>query len=318
MGAALFMWGYMLDLSIVVVTWNVRDLLKECLESIYQSAQGMTIEVIVVDAASTDHSAAMVRNSFPAAHLIECDSNVGFSKGNNLGIEVSQGRYVLLLNPDTRVIGSALNEMVAYMDAHPTIGVIGPQLLNADGTVQSSRRRFPTLWTGIFESTWLQPIAPRRVLDRYYMLDFSDNQIVSVDWVFGAAFLVRRQVIDQVGGFDEGFFMYSEEVDWQKRIKQAGWQIVYYPGAQIVHYGGRSSDQVIAERHIHFQTSKVRYFGKHHGPLAGAFMRFYLLAHYVWQLALEALKGLLGHERQLRKERVRAYWQVLRSGLKGS
>jgi GT2 family glycosyltransferase len=305
------------DLSIVIVSWNVRDLLQACLESIQASHCESQPEVIVVDSASSDGAPQMVRRQFPWAHLIEAGHNVGFSKGNNMGIEASTGRYVLLLNPDTKIIGEALSEMIGYMESHPQVGVLGPQLLNEDMSVQSSRRRFPTLWTAFFESTWLQPYAPRRIIDTYTMRDHSDDQVTEVDWVTGAAMLVRRQVIEQIGGFDEGFFMYSEELDWQRRIRSGGWQIIYFPQAQIIHYGGKSSEQAVAQRHIYFQTSKIRYFRKYHGEVAGVVLRIFLLANYVWQLSLEAVKGLIGHKRTMRWERVRAYWQVLRSGLRG-
>lgn len=308
------------DLSVVIVSWNVCDLLRECVHSVRQSGaeSGLAIEIIVVDSASTDQTVAMLRAEFPEVRVIEPGTNVGFSKGNNLGLEAASAEYVFLLNPDTKVLNDALGRMVAHLKTHADVGVLGPKVLNEDGTVQSSRRRFPTLWTAMFESTWLQGLAPKRVLNRYTMLDHNDDERIQVDWVLGAAMLVRRVVIEQVGGMDEGFFMYSEELDWQKRIREAGWQISYGPEAQIIHYGGRSSDQVVAQRHIHFQTSKVRYFRKHHGRVAGALVRTVLLANYVWQLALEWLKGLVGHKRALRRERVRAYWQVLRSGLKGS
>jgi GT2 family glycosyltransferase len=221
----------------------------------------------------------------------------------------------MILNPDTQVVGDALSTLVAHADLHPEAGVIGPQLLNPDGSVQPSRRRFPTLTTGLFESTWLQPVASRRVLRDYYMQDRSDSETQQVDWVIGACLLVRRDVIQQVGGLDEGFFMYSEELDWCRRIKQAGWKVMYLPDAKVIHHMGKSSDQVVAQRHIYFQTSKVRYFRKHHGPWAAGLVRIVLLALYLWQLMLEAVKGALGHKRELRRERVRAYWQVLRSGL---
>ncbi len=317
------------DLSIVIVSWNVCDLLRACLESIQagpvalagcddaKQTSALQVEVIVVDNASTDGTAAMVRKDFPWVRLIEPKRNTGFSGGNNLGFDASRGKYILALNPDTRVIDDALPQMFAYLETHPEVGALGPQLLNDDMTVQSSRRRFPNLWTAIFESTWLQPIAPKAVLDRYYMRDQADDQTTSVDWVQGAALLVRREVITQVGGFDEGFFMYSEELDWQRRIKEEGWEIVYLPEAKVVHYGGKSSDQVVSQRHIYFQTSKVRYFYKHHGPLTGFIVRALLLTNYLCQMALEATKWLVGHKRSLRSERVLAYWQVLRSGLKG-
>ena len=201
------------------------------------------------------------------------------------------GRYVLILNPDTLVVGDALSTMVAYADAHSDVGLVGPQLLNSDGSVQSSRRRFPTLLTGLFESTWLQSFAPRGVLRSYYVQDQPDDATQEVDWVTGACLLVRREVIHQVGALDEGFFMYSEELDWCRRIKLAGWKIVYLPEAKIIHYVGKSSDQVVAQRHIYFQTSKVRYFRKHHGALTAGVLRASLLLMYIGQLALEAAKG---------------------------
>ena len=311
----------MVDLSIVILSWNVRDLLRQCLKSVARDRPlsvdhpPLATEIIVVDNASSDGSVEMVRAEFPHVRLMANQANRGYTGGNNDGIAAATGRYVMILNPDTRVLDDALAAMVAYADAHSDVGVVGPQLLNPDGSVQSSRRRFPTLMTGLFESTWLEPLAPRDVLRRYYVLDQPDGAIQEVDWLFGACFLVRREVIQQVGTLDEDFFMYSEEMDWCRRIRQAGWKVVYLPEAQVIHYGGKSSDQVAAQRHIYFQTSKVRYFRKHHGALTAGVLRVALLAMYAWQLVLEAAKGALGHKRTLRRERVRAYWQVLRSRL---
>ena len=311
----------MVDLSVVIVNWNVRDLLHRCLHSIFANLplanlHTCRLEIIVVDNGSTDGSPQMVREAFPQVRLIANPDNRGFPAANNQGIEVSRGRYVLLLNPDTEVVGDALATMVAFADAHPDVGVVGPQLLNPDGSVQSSRRRFPTLATAFFESTWLQPYAPRRLLERYYVLDRSDDEVQEVDWVTGAALMARREAIEQVGPLDEGFFMYSEELDWCRRFKEAGWRVVYLPTAQIVHHVGKSSEQVLPARHIHFQTSKVRYFRKYHGPVAAELLRWFLLGNYLWQMGLEAGKWLVGHKRSLRAQRLGAYWQVLRSGLR--
>jgi GT2 family glycosyltransferase len=206
--------------------------------------------------------------------------------------------------------------MVAFADLHPDVGVVGPQLLNLDGSVQSSRRRFPTLATAFFESTWLQPCAPRRLLERYYVLDEPDDAVLDVDWVKGAALMARREAIEQVGLLDEGFFMYSEELDWCRRFRETGWRVVYLPTAQIIHHEGKSSEQVLPARHIHFQTSKVRYFHKYHGRLVAEVLRLFLLINYVWQLGVEGAKWLVGHRRPLRAQRVATYWQVLRSGLR--
>jgi len=310
----------MVDLSVVIVSWNVRDLLRRCLSSLFadrSSSLAPRIEVIVVDNGSVDGSAEMVRAEFPQVHLIVNPDNRGFPAANNQGIEVAQGRYVLLLNPDTEVLDDALAAMVGFADVHPDVGVVGPQLLNPDGSVQSSRRRFPTLATAFFESTWLQPYAPRRLLERFYVLDRSDDEVQDVDWVTGAALMARREAIEQVGPLDEGFFMYSEELDWCRRFREAGWRVVYLPTAKIVHYVGKSSEQVLPARHIHFQTSKVRYVRKYHGPLAAEALRWFLLGNYAWQLVLEGAKWLVGHKRPLRAQRIGAYWRVLRSGLRG-
>ena len=303
------------DISVVIVTWNVRERLRTCLASLPSPEAG--IEIIVVDAASADGTAAMVTAEFPHVRLIAITENVGASRGINLGMAEARGRYGFILNPDTEVVGDALACMSAYMDVHPRVGVLGPQLIFADQSVQSSRRRFPTLATAFFESTWLQPLAPRGLLRRYYATDLPLDQPVQVDWLVGAALFFRREIWDQVGRWDEQFFMYSEELDWQRRIDSAGWQIVYFPAAQVRHFEAQSSMQVPAATHIRFNASKVRYFGKYHGGLVAEVLRWYLLGHFAVQLVLELFKGLVGHKRDLRWARVAAYREVLRSGLKG-
>jgi N-acetylglucosaminyl-diphospho-decaprenol L-rhamnosyltransferase len=307
-----------LDLSIVIVNWNVRELLRRCLSSVCRTTgASLEVEVIVVDNASSDGSVAMVRESFPQLHLIANEKNLGFTRGNNQAIAQSQGRYVLLLNPDTEVVGEALSTMVRYMDAHAQVGALGPQLLNPDGSVQSSRRRFPTMTTAFLESTVLQQWFPdSRLLRRYYIRDREDDEVQEVDWVVGACLLARRQTIEQVGLLDEDFFMYSEEMDWCRRFKERGWRVVYLPTAQIIHHEAKSSEQVKPLQHIQFQRSKVLYFRKYHGRWQAEVLRLFLLAAYVYQLVLESLKWLVGHKRPLRAERVRAHWQVLRSGLR--
>ena len=323
----------MVDLSVIIVSWNVHDLLQRCLESIPRPteviwgkasraaatgpvAAELSLEIIVVDNASTDGSVEMLRVGYPDVKLIANEDNRGFSVANNQGIDVAQGRYAMLLNPDTEIVGNALQKLVKYADQHPGVAMVVPQLRNPDGTVQSSRRRFPTLWTALFESTWLEPCAPACLLEGYYVGDQPDEEVQDVDWVTGAAMLVRREAIDGVGPLDEDFFMYSEELDWCKRLREGGWRIVYLPTAQVIHHAGKSSEQVVAARHRHFQTSKVRYFRKHHGVLTAEALRWWLLANYAWQLGLESGKWLAGHKRPLRAQRISAYREVLGSGLR--
>jgi N-acetylglucosaminyl-diphospho-decaprenol L-rhamnosyltransferase len=304
-----------LDLSVVIVNWNVRDLLRRCVESVRSAQRSIGVEIIVVDNASTDGSVEMLRSGFPETVLITNPVNRGFPAANNQGIAAAQGRYVLLLNPDTEVLAGSLETLVEHMDTHHDVGLVGPQLLYADGQVQSSRRRYPTLATLFFESTWLESLAPRSLLRRFYVLDQPDAAVSDVDWVTGAAMLARREVIQQVGGMDERFFMYSEELDWCRRIKAAGWRVVYHPGAQVIHHVGKSSEQAVPARHVNFQRSKIRYTRKYHGPRVATALRLCLLGQYAWQFALELGKGLVGHKRALRWQRVGAYWQVLKSGL---
>lgn len=302
-------------LSILIVNWNVRDLLRECLHSIERGRGDLELEVIVVDSASADGSAAMVAAEFPWVTLLPQSENVGFPRGNNIALARARGDYLLLLNPDTVVLDEALPSLLAFLAAHPDVGAVGPQLLNPDGGVQSSRRRFPTLATGFLESTWLEGLAPG-VLRRYYALDLPDDRTADVDWLTGACVLIPRAVYERVGGLDEGYFMYSEELDWCRRIADAGWRIVYFPLARVVHHAGKSSDQAVTARHINFQRAKLRYFRKYHGRLAAGLLRVFLLVSYAWQLLLEAAKGALGSQPELRRQRVRAYRDVLRSGLR--
>jgi N-acetylglucosaminyl-diphospho-decaprenol L-rhamnosyltransferase len=304
-----------IDLSIVILNWNVRDLLERCLASIRPGR--LCLETIVVDNASSDDSVAMVRSKYPDAIVIANSTNRGFTGGNNQGIATSNGRYVLVLNPDTEIVDNALETLVAYLDAHAEVGALGPQLLNPDRSIQSSRRRFPTVKLAFFESTWLQGLAPRRWLRRFYMDDVSPEVTQEVDWLNGACTLFRRSTLDQVGVYDEqNFFMYSEELDLCRRVKEAGWKIAYLPEAKVIHYVGKSSEQAAAARHIHFQTSKIHYFRKYHGPSVARILRWFLLWSYRWQIGLESLKGALGHKRELRRQRVDVYRQVIRSGLK--
>ncbi len=303
-------------LSVVIVSWNVRDLLRDCLRSLIADQGDLAMEIIVVDGASADGSAAMVADEFPSVCLIASNENLGFPKGNNVGMGVANGRFLLLLNPDTIVKRGALATILTYLQNNPAIGLVGAQLLNGDGSVQSSRRRFPTMATAFFESTWLQPFAPKRVLDDYYVNDTADDEIALVDWVMGACMMTRREIVDAVGGMDEAYFMYSEELDWQRRIADAGWQVAYLPTAQVVHYTGKSSEQAVTARHINFERAKLRYFRLYHGRGQAWLLRVFLLAGYLVQIVIEGMKGVLGHKRPLRWQRVGSYWQVLKSGLR--
>lgn len=305
-----------IDLSVVIVSWNIRELLGACLQSIDIGRGALNVEVIVVDGGSIDGTPEMLAEEYPWVRLIARSDNVGFPKGNNIGLAEARGRLLLLLNPDTEIEGEALSTMAYYLDAHREVGIVGAKLLNPDGSIQSSRRRFPTLSTGFLESTWLQPIAPSSLMDRYYAADLPDDVVSEVDWLVGACLMTRRAVLDEVGPLDEAYFMYSEELDWCRRAKDAGWHVVYLPEATIVHHVGKSSEQAVTERHINYQRAKLRYFRKFHGRIPSNVLRLTILLNYLFQIILEATKGVLGLKRSLRWQRVRAYWKVIRTGLK--
>ncbi|MEW5718116.1 MAG: glycosyltransferase family 2 protein [Chloroflexota bacterium] len=318
-----------MDISIIIISWNVRELLRKCLQSI--SNQLLVIgeqrqlitnyqlpiaEVIVVDNASSDHTVEMLRAEFPDVRVIANSENAGFTRANNQALALAQGRYLFLLNPDAELRAGALHALYDYAETHPRVGIIGPRLYYGDGSLQSSRRRFPTLATAFLESTKLQQWFPRnRALTHYYMRDTRDDATQEADWINGAAMFVRRAVYDQIGGLDEAFFMYSEELDWCYRAKRAGWQIVYLPTAQVTHYEGKSSEQAVAQRDIYFHSSKVRFFRKTRGAFVAEILRAFLLLMFLYQIAEEAAKWLVGHKREMRAARVRAYWQVVRSRL---
>lgn len=306
----------MVDLSVIIVSWNVVDLLVACLDSLKGSAGDYQLEVIVVDSASRDDTVTRIQRDYPWVKLLPQTENLGFVRCNNIGLAAAQGRHVILLNPDTEVIGDALAKMIAYLDANPTVGILGPHTLNTDGSTQSSRRRFPDLKLAFFESTWLQGYAPQKWLDDYYITQPADDATLDVDWVQGSALMARREVYEQIGGLDPLYIMFYEELDWCKRAKDAGWRVVYLGTAQITHHGGKSTDQVTANKHIYFNESKLRYFHKYYGAGVTIFLRIFLIVSYGLQIAQESIKSLLGSQRPMRQERIRTYWQVLRSGLK--
>ncbi len=322
-----------IDLGIVVVSWNVREHLRRCLRSIDESLGGRRIiyRTIVVDNASHDGSAEMVRGEFPHVEIIANATNRGFAGGNNdgfraLGLLQPVGatrrvpRYVLLLNPDTEVAADALPRLLHYLDRHADVIAVGPQLRYGDGSLQSSRRHFPSIGTLFWESTLLEQWWPGNPWARRYRMETrSPTGEQTVDWLVGAALLVRAAAIERSGGLDEGFFMYSEELEWQARLardhRREGGRIVYLAGAVVIHHEGRSSEQDLARRQINFNRSKLRYARMHWGAHVALVLRIFLLVCFMLQAAIEAGKWVLGHKRRMRAARVREYVQVLASGL---
>lgn len=308
-----------LDVSVVIVSYRSRALLGECLDSVRASlvASGLAGEVVVVENGSPDGTAELVREQYPWVRLVVNAENRGFAAAANQGMRLARGRVIVLLNPDTRVVGDALGRLVRFLERHPTVGVAGPRLRFPDGRTQPSRRRFPTLLTGFLESTLVQDYwRANRVLARYYVADRSEDELQEVDWLVGACLAIRREALRSVGLLDERFFLYSEEVEWFWRLRRAGWRVVYLPDAEVVHVEGASSEPESAFRQVAFDTAKVQLYRRLHGPLAAELLRAFLLATYLVRLGRESAKWLLGHKRSLRWRRMVRDWHALRSLLR--
>ncbi len=279
-----------MDLSILIVSWNTRDLLAQCLASVYACPPAGEFEIIVVDNASADGSADMIRERFPLVRLLALERNAGFAGGNNLAINISRGHYLLFLNPDTVVVPGAIETLLNFMDKTPATGAAGSMLLNPDGTLQPSCYPAPTLGRELWRLFHFDIFYP---LALYPMNRWPTDLPRTVDTVQGASFIVRREVIDKVGAFDESFFMYSEEVDWCLRIRRAGWQIYWVPGSRVIHYGGQSTRQVAPAMFLQLYRAKVQYFRKHYGAFHSLAYKGELLLASAARLAMTPLMWLL-------------------------
>lgn len=275
------------DISIIVVNWNTRDLLADCLRSLFRTIQGPGFDVWVVDNGSTDGSVEMVRQAFPQVELVVNEENEGFARANNRAIDQSAGRYVLLFNSDAQATPGAVRALFELAEAEPSAGVVGARLLNADGSFQASHTPFPTLGQEFLMLTGLG----RLVLGSQYPSRGPevDRGPQVVDYVEGACMLARRRAIEEVGGLDEGYFMYAEEVDWCYTMKQAGWQIWYQPAARVLHLGGGSSQHRLPQREADLYRSRVRFFRKHYGRPAARMLALQIYALTAAKLSLHRL-----------------------------
>jgi hypothetical protein len=278
--------GVRMELSVIIVSWNTRQILEDCLKSIYSNPPAGDFEILVIDNYSSDGSAEMIRALFPQARLVVNTSNLGFAGANNQGIRLSQGRYVLLLNSDTQVKPGAFETLLRFMDQNPKVGVSGARLFNQDGSLQVSCFPEPTLGREIWRLFHMDRLRPLAV---YPMDTWPLDRPQYVHTLLGACLLIRHEVLDQVGLMDEGYFMYSEEVDLCHRIQRAGWLLAWVPQAQIIHYGGQSTKQVAQDMFLRLYRGKIRYFRKNNGWLAAQAYKLILIAASLGRLMLTPL-----------------------------
>ena len=304
--------------AIVIVSWNVRELLRRCIVSVHASLASTSVsyQIVVVDNASHDGTPAMLRAECPEVHLIESGGNLGFAGGNNLGMRwalesAMPPDFLFVLNPDTEVVGDAIPHLVSWLQQHLDVAVVGPLLRYPDGSIQSSRRRVPTAGVYFFESTPLELRWPQNRWARSYRLENVDpaNE-QDVDWLVGAALLVRRDAIEQAGLFDASYSLYSEELEWQRRLRRVG-RIVYLPSAEVIHHEGQSSLQLPTRRLVLFHTNRLRYIRRYHGLFLALAVRIFIIVAYSIEACVEAAKWLVGHRRDLRAGRLQAYLGLL-------
>jgi GT2 family glycosyltransferase len=258
-----------MKLSIVVICWNDLRVVRDCLRSIYEGTHKIDFEVIVSDNNSIDGSVEFIRRNYPQVRVVENGANLGFAKGNNAGIEVSRGEYVLILNPDTIIHDGSLDTLVAFAERHPEAGAFGCKVLNPDGTYQVSARLFPTVWRYWVSALYLKHIANFWPLFTYeeYPRWHGDTERV-IDWQSGCCVMFRGGLLKSLRGFDEQFFYHFEEVDLCRRVWNAGFPILYTPEAVITHLGGQSVNRFPIRFEIEKHRSRYRYFYKHFGPQA--------------------------------------------------
>lgn len=304
-----------IKISIVIVSWNTKDILADCLDSLMPLAKSLEqkklgMQTIVVDNNSSDGTVELLRDSYPWVELFDLKENLGFPGGNNFGFSHGQGEYMLMLNPDTIVHGDAIEQLMTYMDSNPHVGAVGSRLLNADGSLQESCYPRPTLRRELWRLLHMDKLLHYGIYD---MKNWSVSESRSVDVLMGACILTRSTIIESIGGMDEEFFMYSEEVDLCRRMQLAGWEIHWLPQAVVTHLGGQSTKLVKTEMFLRLYESKLLYFNKNHGLMAARLYKIILFISSLPRLVLMPLSWLpRSHQRRdSMKSLASQYWQLI-------
>jgi GT2 family glycosyltransferase len=282
-----------MDISVVIVAWNARHYLELCLESLEKAPPRRSMETLVVDNASDDHTAEMVQTRFPWVKLIRSSENLGFSRGNNLGIRQCQGRYIALVNPDVIVFPGCLDALADFLDQNPKVGNVGPRVFEPDMSQQSTCRRFPTLWNNFCSATGLATkFKNSRFFAGEHMFYFPHDRTMKVDVVVGCFSFIRRETFDAVGLLDEKLFMYGDDVDWCRRCWKAGWEVVFFPGAQAIHDRGKTTAPYPVRFALAQQRSVLYYWSKYHGFFDRLGIRGIMVFHHLMRYTLAVLAGL--------------------------
>ena len=285
------------DISVVIVAWNAQHYLKLCLESLAAAPPRRSMEVLVVDNASADGTVEMVEMQFPWVKLIKSPENLGFSKGNNVAIRQAQGRYIALVNPDVIVLPGCLDALADFLDQHPEVGNVGPRVFNPDMTQQSTCRRFPTLWNNFCSATALATtFAKSRIFAGEHMWFFPHDRTLAVEVIVGCFSFIRREAFDSVGLLDEDLFMYGDDVDWCRRARNGGWEVVFYPGARAIHDRGKTTAPYPVRFALAQQRSVLYYWSKHHGSWKRVGIRSILFLHHLLRYSTAIMSSFVNFQ----------------------
>jgi GT2 family glycosyltransferase len=257
--------GSPIKVSVIVVNWKTPDLLANCLDSLTGDSSFAAMETIVVDNNSQDESVPMLKEKYPQVQLIENSDNKGFSKAVNQAIPLCSGEYILLLNPDAKVVGNAISTLAAFLDANESVGACGPKVLNSDGTLQlACRRAFPDLAASLYRITYLSHLFPKNPTFSKYNMTYADpDQLLEVDALSGSCMMIRRSVVDRIGLLDEDIFMFGEDIDWCWRVKEAGMKVMYVPESVVYHIHGASSRKRPVGTTINLHKGMEVFYRKH-------------------------------------------------------
>lgn len=304
-------------LSVCVVNYNTKYLLGQCLSSLLEHSEGLDVEIVVVDNHSWDESVNMIKRDFPEVKLIANKRNTGYAHAVNQAIKLSRGDFILVLNSDTVVLPATLLQTLQFMDHQKDAGIVGCRVLNPDKTLQKSCRSFPSILNYIYENFYFDRLfSQSRWFGRPFMSYFKYDEIREVDVVLGAFMMTRRELVDQIGGMDEQFFMYSEETDYCYRAKQNGWKVYFYPDAEIIHFGGQSTQDASVRMFIELHKSHLRYASKYQGKGYMFVVKIILMCGIVVRVFISfvvCILDFLGKKNpDESKRRLTRYWRALK------
>ncbi|HWH61584.1 MAG TPA: glycosyltransferase family 2 protein [Terriglobales bacterium] len=292
-----------INISVVIVGWNAKHYLELCLDSIAKAPPRRSMEILVVDNASADGSAEMIESKFPWVKVIKSSENLGFSRGNNLGIRQTQGRYIALVNPDVIVFPGCFDALADFLDQNPKVGNVGPRVLNPDMSMQSTCRRFPTLWNNFCSATRLEQVFKGSpFFAGEHMFYFPHDRTLSVDVLVGCFSMIRRETFNSVGLLDENLFMYGDDVDWCRRARKEGWDVVFYPGAQAIHDRGKITASYPVRFALAQQRSVLYYWSKHEGFWGVLGIRSIMAFHHLLRYTTAAAAGAFRREKDSKSD----------------